>query len=317
MAWLFAWCWWCLAWADSPIDGRLVVREPVVVGGLAVYLVIDTAASQAPAGNYKLLSQALADGTLTIQEVDAGGSVPVLKAHNKGTVEVLAMAGDVVNGGKQDRVVTQDVLIPPSKEPQPISVNCVERSRWAADGQGLSFSYAGRAESGLSKTVQVDKDQGSTWSKVAELNSSRGQAPSTGTYQASLDDGQIRAKLDASLQQLRPVADPKAVGVVVALQGALQTAEIYDNPALFQSSRDALLRSLVLDALARQALDKASPAPTAPLAAAWVKDARAAQQKAMTAQPASEYVELESDATHNYELRSKDGKKLKETIYTK
>jgi hypothetical protein len=317
MAWIFAWCWWLVAWGNGMIDERLMVREPVVVGGLAVYLVVDQSASQLPAGNYKLLSQALADGSITISEVDSGGSVPVLHAHNKGTVDVLAMAGDVVNGGKQDRVVTQDVLITPSKDPQPISVNCVERSRWSADGQGLSFSYAGRAESGLSKTVQVDKNQGSTWSKVDELNGSRGQAPSTGTYQASLDDGQVRAQIDRSLQQLRPVTDPKAVGVVVALQGTLQTAEIYDNPALFQSSRETLLRSLVLDALARQVLDKPSPAPTAQLAATWVKDARLAQQKAMTAQPASEYVELESAGTHNYELRSKDGKKLKETIYTK
>jgi hypothetical protein len=308
--------WSAPARADATLDG-LQVREPVVIGGLAVYLVVDPAARERPAGEHQLLGEALAAGTLKITEVDAGGDVPTLSAHNTGSVPVLAMAGDVIDGGKQDRVITQDMLIAPSRTPQPITVNCVERSRWSASGQGLGFSYGGKSEVALRKTVQVDKDQGQTWSKVSELNGLRGQAPATGTYRASLTDPGTGAAVDAGLAKLAEVQDAKGVGVVVAVRGDLETAELYDNPAIFARARSDLLRSLVLEAHGQGALTGVYVPPSAQTAADWVAQARRARVEQTTAQPASDYVEMDGVDTKSYELREKDGKRLKETIYKK
>lgn len=314
--WLAA-VWSAPARADGTLDGRLRVRDPVIVGGLAVYLVVDPEAGARPSGDYKLLADALADGTLKISEIDSGGNVPTLLAHNTGAVPVLAMAGDVVNGGKQDRVITQDTLIPRSDEPQPIAVNCVERSRWSAGDQGLAFSYGGKSEVALRKTVQVDKSQGSTWSKVSELNALRDQAPETGTYRASLTDRETKAAVDAGLARLAPVQDERGVGVVVALRGDFETAELYDNPAIFARSRGDLLRSLVLDAHGQGALTETHAAPSAQAAADWVVAARSARVEQTVAQPASSYLEMDAESTKSFELRDKEGKKLKETIYKK
>lgn len=304
--------------AAAAIDARLEVRDPVVVGGLAVFLVVDkaaTSAADAAAAGTKLLAEALADGTLKITEVDEGGSVPTLLAHNKGTTAVLAMAGDVVHGGKQDRVFAQDTLIPPSAEPQPIAVNCVEHSRWTESRGSVGFSYAGKSEVSLSKTLATERDQSATWAKVAELNAAKGQAPSTGTYRASLEASD--AQVAAVVAKLAGVADARAVGVVVAVKGDLEAAEIYDNPGIFGRARTELLSSVVLDAIGRGVITADSPAPATAAAAKWVLDARTARESVLAAQPASAYINLENDATTTYELRDRDGKKLKQSIYKK
>ena len=301
---------------SAHIDDRLTVGAPVVVGGLAMFVVTDRRANERPAGEYVLLADALGAGTLAISEVDAGGNVPTLHAHNTGSVPVLAMAGDVIRGGKQDRVVTQDVLIEPSDTPQPLAVNCVEQSRWSESRQGLAFSYAGRGEVDLARTVQTKKSQSETWSKVAELNDARGQAPQTGTYGASLGDAETRAKVDAVVGKLGAVSGDNAVGVVVALRGELESAEIYDNPAIFSVARGALVRSVAMDAVGKDALTEVVDPPTPEAAAAWVRDVRNATPELTVEQPASAYHEKTGRlGTKGYELRAKDGRKGKETFY--
>ncbi|MEZ4236313.1 MAG: DUF6569 family protein [Myxococcota bacterium] len=201
--------------------------------------------------------------------------------------------------------------------PQPLAVNCVEQSRWTSGSEGLAFSYGGKGEVALRKTVQMDKDQSRTWAKVSELNGKRGQAPQTGTYRATLTDADTVEAVDAGLAALAGVQDPKGVGVVVALRGDLDTAEIYDSPALFARARGDLLRSLVLEASGEGALTGVYVPPTAQAAAAWVSAARKAQVENTVPQAASDYVERDAETTKSYELRDGAGTKLKETIYKK
>ncbi len=310
----------CAAVAGVPIDDRLEVDDPVRVGQLAVYLIRDGAAAAPPDGDYTLLADALAAGTLVIEEVDASGSVPTLLAHNKGSAPVLAMAGEVIDGGKQDRVLTQDVLLEPSAEPQRIAVNCVERSRWSAGVDGTQFRYGGRGELGLAKTVQEDKSQASTWSKVDALNDARGKRTQTGTYMASLED-QRAADIDRGLATISGALEAaRGVGVIAAFAGKLQAAEIYAYPSVFARARPGLLRAWLLDAAGQGLLaevDKKPVIPSAAAAARFVREAQAAQEKLREAQPSADYVELEAPAATTYELRTKAGKTLKSTVYAK
>ena len=69
-------------------------------------------------------------GALEVSEVSDGGSVPSLKVTNKGEKAVFLMAGEHLQGGKQNRVVNASILIG-AKSEVPIPVSCVERGRWA------------------------------------------------------------------------------------------------------------------------------------------------------------------------------------------
>ena len=60
---------------------------------------------------------------------DVSGRVNKLIANNVSSDTIFIMAGEVVKGGKQDRVIAQDVVIAPGEK---IDLNafCVEKNRW-------------------------------------------------------------------------------------------------------------------------------------------------------------------------------------------
>lgn len=78
------------------------------------------------------LEEALAKGRIKVNET---GSVNELTVENVGDDEVFVQAGEIVKGGRQDRVLSMDLLLPPSSGRLPIAAFCVESGRWSARGQ--------------------------------------------------------------------------------------------------------------------------------------------------------------------------------------
>jgi len=150
------------------IEGSLEIGTPIQHEGLQVFPIRSTE-PKTPKGDVLSLREALAIGA--IQVVEQGeGNVPELTVVNAGKKPVLLAVGDVVQGGRQDRVIVSDAIIPPSKQPVTVAVNCVEAGRWSQGAEGVAFSYGGRGESGLKKVLEVDRNQQSTWGAVARLN---------------------------------------------------------------------------------------------------------------------------------------------------
>ncbi|MFX6907524.1 DUF6569 family protein, partial [Acinetobacter baumannii] len=77
------------------------------------------------------LSEALARKVFKVFET---GSVNELAFENLGDEPVFLQAGDIVKGGRQDRVLTTSVLVPPNSGRLPIAAYCVEQHRWSARG---------------------------------------------------------------------------------------------------------------------------------------------------------------------------------------
>lgn len=279
------WIWSAVAVAAVDVDERLTVDDPAVHGELALFPVRDRQAPRTPEGDYATLEEGLRDETLAIAELDASGSVPRLRASNTGQRTVLLLAGEVITGGKQDRVVVADTLVPPGAAVE-FAVNCVEQGRWSAGSQGLSFGFGGKAELGLKQTVQIEANQGSTWGAVAELNTRKQQkfgaaelAPATGTYRASLQTEEVRAEADAALAALLPaLGGDEVVGVVVAVDGEIRGTELFGHPGLFARHRESLVRGFALDAASDLEDERPGVPPTAE-AAAFVRDSLAAPEQ--------------------------------------
>src|SRR6185295_4188705 len=108
---------------------------------LAVYFVHGASAS----GAIPLtLQEAVAKGRVQVIET---GRVNELQIENTGTEQVFIQAGDIVKGGKQDRVLTVSFLLPANSGRLPIASFCVEQGRWSARGKEdqARFSSAGEA----------------------------------------------------------------------------------------------------------------------------------------------------------------------------
>ena len=105
------------------------ISGPHTHENLAVYFVHGTSAGGAVP---LTLQEALAKGQVQVVET---GRVNELQIENTGAEQVFIQAGDIVKGGKQDRVLTVSLLLPASSGLVPIASFCVEQGRWSARGK--------------------------------------------------------------------------------------------------------------------------------------------------------------------------------------
>jgi hypothetical protein len=220
----------------------------------------------------------------------------------------------VITGGKQDRIVTEDVVLDNGQEPMNIAVNCVESGRWNANSD--HFSYGGKAEVDLKRTVEVEKNQSATWSKVAELNGKKAKkyavdagvmgalAPATGTYRASLVNPAVLADRDAIVAVMQPQLDKhqNVVGLVVAIGDDVVAGEIFGHPSLFEKSEADLLSAFALDAVSS---DDKGAAPATTEAAKFLAEVLAAQTTKTQELNNAIRVDFEDSTVEGTMLRSK------------
>lgn len=223
---------WGKADAAAAVAGkRLSVEEPIVVGDVALYPVIDREADGAPDLDVATLGGAMSDGVVTVREAQ-NGVVSSLVFANHGEEPVLVMAGDVVHGGMQDRVVQQSQLVAGGRAVV-VPVRCVERGRWTGGEEG--FVYAGRVDPTLRAVVRAGTQE-DTWSAVAARNAARGvDGAASWLHGRDLDATQL-AVAERELAA-RLADDKRVVGLVVAKGGAFTGAEVYPHPALFAQDR--------------------------------------------------------------------------------
>jgi hypothetical protein len=214
----------------------------------------------------------------------SGASVNELALVNRSGKKLLLLAGEVVVGGKQDRIVQEDRVIPPVSVPVALNVFCVEHGRWtpraasygsgggsasargtvapmeapAPDDGPAKFSSLGAvAHPKLRGAAQDKKAQGEVWKEVSENNARLGTANSTDTYQEVYASKKVVAQVDDYVRTLeREVLQPGVVGVVVARNGRAVWADVFASQRLFASYWPKLLKSYVVDAIGDYKDDK-------------------------------------------------------------
>ena len=116
------------------------VSDPQSYDNLSVYFIHGKSAD----GPVPLtLQEALEKGSVRVLET---GAVNELKIENTGSEEVFIQAGDIVKGGRQDRVLSLSFVLPPKSGEVPIAAFCVEHGRWSARGSESAAAFASAAE---------------------------------------------------------------------------------------------------------------------------------------------------------------------------
>jgi hypothetical protein len=190
------------------------------------------------------------------QDYNRGASVNELVLVNDSSRPLILLAGEVVSGGKQTRIIGADMVVPPKSDPLPLTVFCVEHGRWTSGAGG--FGAAGIvAQPSVRKEAQVSRNQSRVWDSVAESAKSVGAASPTSSYADVVNSPRAKRDLDeatASIEseyerQLRDqMRDRGAVGVVVAINGELVWSDVFSSPDLFRKYWSKLLRSYVMEA---------------------------------------------------------------------
>jgi len=231
-----------------------------------------TVAARRPRGGRG--SNAAARQQVVMNAVGEGGaSVNELALINRSGKKLLLLAGEVVVGGKQDRIVQDDLIVPAVSVPVSLNVFCVEHGRWshrashpaaqgggAARADGLHAAPVAAAESftslgaishpKLRAAAQDKKQQGEVWKEVSANNQKLGTQTGTDTYQEVYANRKVAAQLEDYVKTLeREVIQPGVVGVVVARNGQLVWADVFANSTLFARYWPKLLKSYAVDAM--------------------------------------------------------------------
>ena len=121
-----------------------------------------------PASDKNIISfeEALREGKITVKEMTTpgGADVGMLTIKNHSKKNILIESGEMVAGGKQDRVFATTTLIPPEEKEVFLPVFCVEKGRW--DARIRSFRYAGPANNALKRQVNIAKKQNKVWKEI-------------------------------------------------------------------------------------------------------------------------------------------------------
>jgi hypothetical protein len=258
---------------SSPPEAAIKLSDILPEGhraGAAVEIngarIVAIVAENAPVDTaYLVLHEALEAGVCTVRETGASedgnvsGDVNTLLVSNTGDKPIFLMAGDLVLGGKQDRVLAESLVVDPGVTDMPIPVFCVEQGRWstqARDGvEGAAGLFSNTAQQG-----QVDmsvksraigaRDQGAVWQQVETANRALGVEASSGTFRAAYDDEDSLERIEAEYKKAAGLVGTNVVGFAVIHDGEVAAMDVFESSGLANKLSEKLLRSYIITAIA-------------------------------------------------------------------
>src|SRR6266566_2389048 len=283
----------CLRAGETSAATSYQVLAPIRHGNLTIFPVVSS--SSHDTREFLTLDEGLRSGEVVVTESgnvsplvrprhstgvwdesrrNDGAEVNRLVLVNNSKKPLLLLAGEIVTGGKQDRIIGKDRLVPAESDPIDLSVFCVEPGRWVATAGSYNFKAPAAGGNAMGAMVQPsvrskamsDKDQHKVWDEVAQARQGMSEvvtveaAPTvaeTSSYANVIANEEVQHKLDsvvAPMQQeyqsvIRQLRDKNAVGVVVAVNGEIIWADLFASTNLLEKYWPKLVRSYAAEAV--------------------------------------------------------------------
>ena len=187
-----------------------------------------------------------------------------LTVENKSSqYEVFIQSGDIIKGGKQDRVLGVDIILPAKSGKISIEAFCVESGRWTQRGGESAGQFTSSNERIVSKDLKLaankERSQGEVWKKVQEtqdkLSANVGTTVNSGvsktSLQLSLENKQVVANIDEYLKNLSGILEGESdvIGYAFVINGKINSADIYASNFLFKKLWGKLLKASATEAV--------------------------------------------------------------------
>jgi hypothetical protein len=213
-------------------------------GALTVFWLHGTPAP--PAIEVTTLEEGRAQGTIIVTE-RAQASVPDLIVENRGKTHALLLAGEILVGGKQNRVLKEDVLLPPVSGPRNLGVYCVEQGRWNT-GRADFDSKSTLAAPSLRSRLMQNPDQAQVWAEVQKSARAARAASPTANYQEIYENPEVKEHLKDVDRSVSVAPPPGALGAAVFVGSTLSGLDLFQPGTLFGREWPKLLRAYALEA---------------------------------------------------------------------
>src|SRR5579872_278256 len=148
---------------------------------ITLFPVVSSSAADTSA--FLTLDEGLASGEVVVTEQGSGGMIrservtPAVDSNrgaavnqlvliNRSKRPLLLLAGELVSGGKQDRIIGKDRIVPVGAEPLPLDVFCVEHGRWTGSSSQFVASKT-IVHPSVREQAAVNQEQTKVWAAVA------------------------------------------------------------------------------------------------------------------------------------------------------
>lgn len=194
------------------------------------------------------LSQALSRGLATVTERGTASTenVHFLRINNNSNKSLLISSGEVLSGGRQDRMVARDTILLPSKSDQYIPVMCVEENRWSEKEK--NFVYSSFANPFLRRVLDQNKNQVLIWKEISDQLDKSGIPNKTLAYMSRYADKKLTPFYDEYFrffQQKFKHSDSTMLGFVAISGDKIIGSDIYASRDMFFGQLDPLLRGYI------------------------------------------------------------------------
>lgn len=258
--------------AGNPAHSELHVLPPVTKGNLSIFPVVGGAENDT--GHLLTLDEGLRNGSVVVTEAgslqglvrhgsprQSGAEVNRLVLINNSDRPLLLLAGEVVTGGKQDRVIGVDRIVSPKSGPIDLSVFCVEPGRWVASSDKFSSMSSAMVQPSVRTPAMAEHDQQSVWAEVASALGGMAKAVpqaaptmrASSSYAKAMENPDVQKRVAAVAADydgmLRELKKEGAKGVVVAINGRIMWADVFASTELLEKYWQKLIRSYAADSL--------------------------------------------------------------------
>jgi hypothetical protein len=199
------------------------------------------------------LSQAIKRGLVKVSERGSAATenVHYLRINNSSDTAVFIASGEIITGGRQDRMVTRDTILKPNGKDQYIDVMCAEEGRWS--DKEKKFGYYSYANPSLRKVLDQTRNQVSVWKEIyGQLDGTGVKAP-TLAYTARKQDKKFALNEEEYFRFFydKIKADSSIVGFVCVSGDKVIGCDVYAGNNLFREELEPLLRGYIEEAIVR------------------------------------------------------------------
>lgn len=198
------------------------------------------------------LGHGINTGTVIVTErgTAATENVHWLRINNNSGMPLYIGSGEVVMGGRQDRMITRDTVLLPSEKDQYVQVMCVEEGRWS--NKVKKFVYNNYANTALRKVLGTTNNQVLVWKEINKQLGENNFHSTSLAYLAQRHDKKMLIPQNEYQQYFHNKffsEDTTVVGIVCVSGDRIIGCDIYAGKGLFEASLDALLAGYIEEAI--------------------------------------------------------------------
>ena len=244
--------------------------------------------------------------------------------------DVFIQSGDIVKGGKQDRILAVSIIISAHSGRIKIESFCVESGRWQKRGNEDTNQFSSSNDRIVSKELKLaangERSQQEVWAKVSEAQDKLSKnvgapvAGSSSSLQLSLENGKVAATADEYVRKLSNLVEGRSdvIGYAFAVNGKINSADVYVSNALFKKLWLRMLKAAAIEAVAEQdGRSATAPAAKPDEVKAFMSDADSGRAEERAASGDARIVTRDRKDSVVYEARDDKSKTVVHRAYVK